>query len=172
MPLPYTKLGTNTNVVLSGDEFMAEWIRPKEFRNKDKGSKIVLINGAFDLMHPGHMEMFKVAKDLAGKKGKGVCGLDSDDKIAFTKGKGRPIYNFFIRAKMVSYIGADFVVEIEDELDFMDLVQTCKPSVRVLGSEYKDRKSRIPHIPCVFVERPKGAISTTEVIRRCQECLP
>ena len=72
----------------------------------------------FDLIHPGHMSLFKVARDIVGVEGKVVCALDSDGKIAVNKGEGRPILNFFIRAKAVSYVGADYVVEIVDDLDF------------------------------------------------------
>ena len=46
-------------------------------------SKIVWTNGCFDLLHPGHIELFKVGKSLGDKL---IVGLDSDERVSEMKG--------------------------------------------------------------------------------------
>ena len=41
-------------------------------------SKIIWVNGCFDLLHPGHIELFKIAKSLGDNL---IVGLDSDAKV-------------------------------------------------------------------------------------------
>ena len=45
-------------------------------------SKIVWTNGCFDLLHPGHIELFKVGKSLGDKL---IVGLDSDERVSEMK---------------------------------------------------------------------------------------
>ena len=39
---------------------------------------VVWTNGCFDILHPGHMELFKIAKSLGDKL---IVGLDEDHKV-------------------------------------------------------------------------------------------
>jgi D-beta-D-heptose 7-phosphate kinase/D-beta-D-heptose 1-phosphate adenosyltransferase len=54
-------------------------------------SKIVWTNGCFDILHPGHIELFKIGKSLGDKL---IVGLDSDKKVRNDKGHNRPINTF------------------------------------------------------------------------------
>ena len=91
-----------------------------------------------------------------------------------TFGPTRPIVPFMHRAKAVSYMGVDYVVEISDDTEFLELVAVVKPDVRVLSDEYRDRPdrptrpSRIPRVPVVWGPRIPGSPSTTELIERCR----
>ena len=53
-------------------------------------SKIVWTNGCFDILHPGHIELFKIGKTLSNG-GKLIVGLDYDEKVKVDKGPERPI---------------------------------------------------------------------------------
>ena len=50
--------------------------------------RIVFTNGCFDILHRGHIELFKYAKSLGDVL---YVGLDSDEKVRQDKGLDRPI---------------------------------------------------------------------------------
>ena len=52
--------------------------------------KRIFVNGTFDLLHRGHLELLNYAKSL----GDFLCvGIDTDDRVKKKKGLKRPIYN-------------------------------------------------------------------------------
>ena len=50
----------------------------------------VFVNGTFDLLHRGHLELLNYAKSLGDRV---YVGIDSDRRVAEMKGDSRPIYN-------------------------------------------------------------------------------
>lgn len=121
---------------------------------------IVLLNGCFDLLHAGHFKTIfhsrKHAKTL-------VCALDSDQMIASLK-PGRPILSWIERATSLGYFPIDYLVEINSNEEFLKLVEILKPDLRVKGAEYRDKGSRIPEVPCLFIH--DSGMRTSEIIRR------
>ena len=61
----------------------------------------VWTNGCFDILHRGHIELFKYAKSLGDEL---VVGIDSDEKVKKDKGKNRPIINLQDRIFMLQSI--------------------------------------------------------------------
>ena len=61
-------------------------------KQKDKGKKIVLCHGVFDLLHIGHIKHFKEAKEFGDIL---VVSLTPDKYI--NKGPGRPAFNERLR---------------------------------------------------------------------------
>ena len=55
-------------------------------------------NGCFDILHPGHIELFKVAKSLGDRL---IVGVDTDLKVKADKGANRPINNLEYRKAML-----------------------------------------------------------------------
>ena len=51
-------------------------------------SKIIWTNGCFDVLHRGHIELFKYAKSLGDRL---YVGIDTDEKVKRDKGKDRPV---------------------------------------------------------------------------------
>ena len=49
----------------------------------------VFVNGTFDLLHRGHLELLNYAKSLGDRV---YVGIDSDRRVAEMKGDSRPIY--------------------------------------------------------------------------------
>ena len=49
---------------------------------------IVWTNGTFDILHPGHIQLFKVARSLGDKV---IVATDTDEKIKKDKGFDRPV---------------------------------------------------------------------------------
>lgn len=77
--------------------------------------KTVLTVGVYDLMHFGHIELFRKAKELAGANGRLVVAIQRDDCVIKYKPTARLIYNWDVRAKMVGAIRyVDAVVSYGD----------------------------------------------------------
>lgn len=137
------------------------WVRPEDFKLLDLPRPVVIVNGAFDLLHSTHMRLIFAARHKAATL---IAALDADDKIRREKGPQRPILNFLERLTALNYMPLDFTVEIHNTRDMNDLVKIVQPDLMVKGEEYKERPSRYPHIPRMLVR--EGKIHTTELIHR------
>lgn len=127
-----------------------EWLRPSDGKLIMLPHPLVLVNGAFDLLHVGHMRLLYTAKDHAKTL---VVAMDSDQKITASKGLSRPIQTFVERAAALNYMPVDYIVEINDRNDMDMLVAAVKPDLRVQGWDYKDTNSRYPDIPKLLIRR-------------------
>lgn len=85
----------------------------------------VLTVGVFDLLHFGHFELFRKAKDLGGKDGKLIVAIQDDDIVAKYKPNAMLVYDWEKRAKMIRTLRTvDEVVHYRDidesikEIDF------------------------------------------------------
>lgn len=141
-----------------------EWQRPNSAVLQNLPRPVVLVNGAFDLLHVGHMRLLYTAKDHAKTL---VVAMDSDDKITRTKGPSRPIQTFIERAAALNYMPIDHIVEIDTRADMDELVATIKPDLRVQGWDYKDVESRYPDIPKLLIRR--ADTPTSALIKRILE---
>lgn len=139
------------------------WVRIEDFEKMKLKRPLVLLNGCFDLLHAGHMKVIFHAR----RHGKTVVlALDSDQRLAALK-PGRPILNWIERATSLGYMPLDYIVEINSDKEFLQLVNILKPDLRVKGAEYRDKPSRIPEVPCLFVH--DSGIRTSEIIRRIKD---
>lgn len=127
-----------------------EWLRANGEELGKLPHPLVLVNGAFDLLHVGHMRLLYTAKDHAKSL---VVALDGDAKIKLAKGPNRPIQTFCERAAALNYMPVDYIVEINTPQDMDDLVALAKPDLRVQGWDYKDSVSRYPEIPKLLIRR-------------------
>lgn len=146
-----------------------EWVRPEGLPKVELPRPVVLINGAFDLLHSGHMRIIFAAREKAGEEGTLVCALDSDGRVGLAKGKGRPVLSFVERASALAYMPIDYLVEISTDGELSRVMGAICPDLRVQGSDYKDHKSKYPNIPKMFVGSGLGAMRTSEIVRRIKE---
>jgi rfaE bifunctional protein nucleotidyltransferase chain/domain len=74
--------------------------RASELRRRlsKAGRKVVLTNGVFDLLHPGHTSYLAAARKLVGSKGVLLVALNSDSSVRELKGPHRPILDERARA--------------------------------------------------------------------------
>jgi len=105
--------------------------------------KKVLIFGTFDLLHAGHIEFIKKAKEMGDYL---IVILNSDKSIEKRKGR-KPIFIYSERKKILSAI--KFIDEIiagpnKETLDSINnLIQRIVPDVIVLSSKQKVNKREI-----------------------------
>lgn len=140
-------------------------VRTPDLRKLELPRPIVLVNGAFDLLHRSHMRLLFAARHKA-EGGTLICALDSDQKVQKEKGEERPILTFLERLSTLAYFPVDFVVEIGTTADMNRLVATVQPDLRVQGYEYRGLPSRYKTKKALVRE---GSIHTTGLIERVLE---
>ena len=86
--------------------------------------KTVLTVGVFDLLHWGHFELFRRAKELAGENGRLIVAIQKDEYVTKYKPQAKLVYDWEIRAKMISALCyVDNVVpytDIDDSIKQID----------------------------------------------------
>lgn len=142
-------------------EVLTEWLRPSDFVDWRPLEPIALVNGAFDLLHTGHLRIIRHARQHAATV---VAALDSDRKVAGGKA-GRPVMRWIERAAALGYVGVNYIVEIDTDEDMETLMATLRPNFRVQSEEHGGSKRFA--VPKVLLRR--SGMSTTELIRRCRE---
>ena len=97
------------------------------------GSRIVLANGCFDVLHVGHVRYLAGARDLGDIL---VVGVNSDNQVAIQKGEGRPILPASERAELVASLESVSYVTVFDEPTVEELLLALKPDVHAKGTDY------------------------------------
>lgn len=100
--------------------------------------KIIFVNGCFDVLHPGHIQLFEYAKSLGDYL---IVAIDSDEKVAQMKGKERPIFCQDDRARTleaIRYVDVVHIFNSKEELE--DLIKTINPDIMVVGSDWKGKE--------------------------------
>jgi len=100
---------------------------------KANGEKIVFTNGCFDILHPGHIHLLNLAKELGDRL---IIGLNADDSVRRLKGPSRPILNERDRASILGSLNSVDLVVIFEEDTPEDLISTLKPDVLAKGADY------------------------------------
>ena len=99
--------------------------------------KIIWTNGCFDVLHRGHIELFKYAKSLCDEL---IVGIDSDEKVKKDKGRFRPINTMRDRKfilESIKYI--DKVITFNSTQGLEDAIETILPNIMVIGSDWKGK---------------------------------
>lgn len=134
----------------------------------------VLTLGTFDLLHPGHVGLFKRCRQIAGTDGRVVAAVNADEFVA--RFKRQPVMRTNERLEMVSACKpVDWAIE-NDGAKQADLIEAVSPDIIVIGSDWarKDYLAQLDitqdwldehNIAVCYVPRT-GEWSTTEVISR------
>ena len=97
------------------------------------GERIVLGNGAFDLLHVGHVRYLHAAKALGGRL---VVAVNSDESVRVLKGEGRPLMPAEERAEIVAALADVDAVVIFPERDVRALIREIRPDIHAKGTDY------------------------------------
>ena len=99
---------------------------------------VIWVNGCFDILHRGHYELFNYAKSLGSNL---IVGVDSDEKVAQDKGPNRPYNKLEDRVYALESLRAIDKVYVFDNKDHLEwLIQTNKPDILVVGSDWKGKE--------------------------------
>ena len=98
----------------------------------------IWVNGCFDVIHRGHVELFKFAKSKGDFL---VVGIDSDRRVKKSKGDSRPFNSEGDRKfllESIKYI--DKVVIFDDDRELETLVSVCNIDYLVVGSDWRGKR--------------------------------
>ncbi|HLA84947.1 MAG TPA: bifunctional heptose 7-phosphate kinase/heptose 1-phosphate adenyltransferase [Thermoguttaceae bacterium] len=137
-------------------------------RRRDDGQRIVMTNGCFDLLHPGHVASLEFARRQGDCL---VVGLNSDRSVRRLKGPQRPLVDERDRAAMLAALACVDYVVVFDETSVAPLVGRILPDVLVKSAQYAESEvvgheiveahgGRIVRCPI------EGEYSTTRLIER------
>jgi len=91
----------------------------------------------FDLLHAGHIEMLREAKDQCDYL---ICALQIDPSVDRPE-KNKPVQTVVERYTQLDAVRfVDEVIPYSTERDLEDILQMRNIDVRILGEEYKDGK--------------------------------
>jgi rfaE bifunctional protein nucleotidyltransferase chain/domain len=163
-------LSQNGSALASGLE--EKWIVPQELGQKVQeikasGKTIATLNGSFDLLHAGHLEIIYQASLQADVL---IVALNTDESIQQYKSPLRPIIPLEYRRQMMAALQFVDYVTWFSQTDPREILETIAPNVHVNGSEYGEN--------CIEAEVVKKlggrlhivslvpGLSTSEIIRK------
>ena len=136
---------------------------------KGLGLKIVLTQGAFDMIHVGHGRYLKEAKNQGDLL---VVGVDSDKKIRHRKGPERPVIPQDERLEMLThlrYVDLVFLKELADPK--WNLIKAIRPDILIATQDTynsKQLKELKQYCGKVVVLERKATTSTSAKVRKLQ----
>ncbi|KAF3982984.1 MAG: bifunctional D-glycero-beta-D-manno-heptose-7-phosphate kinase/D-glycero-beta-D-manno-heptose 1-phosphate adenylyltransferase HldE [Methylococcales symbiont of Hymedesmia sp. n. MRB-2018] len=109
---------------------------------KQEGEKIVLTNGCFDILHPGHIRYLQQARELGDRL---IVLVNSDDSVKRLKGSERPVNDLQYRMEMLAALECvDWVLPFENDTP-KDEIDQLLPDILVKGGDYSDITSIAGH---------------------------
>jgi D-beta-D-heptose 7-phosphate kinase/D-beta-D-heptose 1-phosphate adenosyltransferase len=100
---------------------------------KRKGLRVVLTNGCFDLLHPGHTRLFTEARRLGDVL---VVAMNSDRSLRTLKGDSRALQPEAERAEILAALASVDYVTIFNDPSVLSVVARMLPNVLVKGGHY------------------------------------
>ena len=125
----------------------------------------VMVNGTFDILHRGHLELLNFAKSQGDQL---LVAIDTDRRVKELKGLTRPINNqedrkfFLYNLKSV-----DIVMLFDTKEELINIMKEYRPDVYVKGSDWKKDKPSTAEQYCnnvIYYDRI-GEYSTTKTIQ-------
>jgi rfaE bifunctional protein nucleotidyltransferase chain/domain len=101
--------------------------------DRAKQLTIVFANGAFDLLHVGHIRYLEGAKKEGDRL---IVAINSDASVRGLKGPNRPVLSEADRAELVAALRVVDYVIIFDEPTVTPLLELLKPDVHCKGTDY------------------------------------
>lgn len=133
---------------------------------------ICTVNGSFDLMHAGHLQMLYEPSFLADIL---IVALNSDESVKKYKSSDKPIIPLKYRLEMVAALEfVDFVTWF-DEVDPRVLLSRIKPDWHANGAEYGEncveRETLDSFGGKLYLVKRIDGLSTSSIIEKIKKCV-
>lgn len=142
-------------------------------RLRRAGKKLVMTNGCFDVLHPGHIYYLARARKLGDAL---LVALNSDASVRALKGMGRPVRNQRERMLMLAALEMVDYVVVFPQVSAEKILKAVAPDVYVKGGDYtpatlnrgevtavRDRGGRVRILPVL------EGYSTTSFLRKLEQ---
>lgn len=153
-----------------GATIILNWEKLTLFREKwrRQGKKVVFTNGCFDLLHAGHVWLFKEARKLGDIL---IVAVNSDASLRRLKGPKRPVFPLKERLEVLAAIEFIDVLTVFPQDTPQKILSLLRPDVLVKGGDWpldqvvgrkevEESGGRVVLIP--YIE----GLSTTELIKK------
>ncbi len=127
----------------------AEW--------RQKGWRLVLTNGCFDLLHAGHVALLEAARAQGDVL---LVAINSDESVRGLKGEGRPLLPQHERAELLLALEAVDRVVVFGEATPLAAVEALQPDVLVKGADW----GRAEIVGGEFVRARGGRVVRVELV--------
>ena len=109
---------------------LSEW-RDRHFPSGR--APLVLTNGCFDILHPGHVQYLCEARNLGGFL---LVAVNSDESVRALKGPGRPVNTEQDRCAVLAGLRSVDAVTIFSEKRVTSVIRALRPDIYVKGGDY------------------------------------
>lgn len=165
----------STSALLWSDIYKKKLIAPAELAAqvaslRKQGLSIVTLNGSFDLLHAGHLQIIFEASQQGDCL---IVALNSDASIRQYKSPSRPLIPLEYRLQIMAALSFVNFITWFEETDPCQILSLIKPDVHVNGAEYGEncieaatvranggRLYLVPRIP---------GLATSQIIEKVQQ---
>lgn len=99
--------------------------------------KYVLVTGAFDVMHVGHIRMLNYASSF----GRVFVATDTDEKIKAEKGANRPFNCLSDRIEFLEELHSVYeVMTFGSKEELEEICRLLRPDFRIVGSDWEGKE--------------------------------
>jgi len=100
---------------------------------KASGKTVVLTNGCYDLLHPGHIRLLEQARSLGDVL---ILALNADSSVRRLKGPSRPLMPESERIEVALGLEAVDAITVFDEDTPRELIAAVLPDILVKGADW------------------------------------
>jgi D-beta-D-heptose 7-phosphate kinase/D-beta-D-heptose 1-phosphate adenosyltransferase len=106
-------------------------------KSRSEGKTVVFTNGCFDVLHSGHIHLFRQAKERGDVL---IVAVNDDPSVRNLKGPARPVFPLEERLEVLEAIETiDYLISFSQPTP-RELIQALLPDVLVKGGDWKPEK--------------------------------
>ena len=137
---------------------------------QQRGKKVVMTNGCYDILHAGHLASLAAAARLGDVL---IVAVNDDASVASLKGEGRPINPLPRRLQMLAGLACVDAVSSFSGPTAGETIEQVRPDVYVKGRDWQDRDSpdaetaRSVGAEVIYLDLVEG-LSTTAIVDKAR----